>query len=162
MEHDAAMDRVDEPIDPDLDPDTAGRLTRLFGGQVSVVAVVALGGGIGAAARYGGGLLWPTGPAAFPSTTLLVNVIGSALIGVLLVLIVEVWAAHRLARPFLGTGVLGGFTTFSTYAADVERLIDAGHTRTGLIYLALTPALALLAVWLAAAATRRLVGRRHP
>ena len=162
MQHDKAVGRVDEPIDPDLDPDTPGRLTQLFGGQISVVAVVAAGGGTGATARYGAGFLWPTGAAAFPWTTLLVNVIGCALIGVLLVLIVEVWVAHRLVRPFLGTGVLGGFTTFSTYAADVERLVDVGDARTGLIYLALTPSLALGAVWLAAATTRRLLGRRLP
>lgn len=160
MQDDAAIDRVDEPIDPDLRPDTAGRLTRLFGGQMSVVVVVALGGGCGAAARYAAGLHWVTGTAAFPWTTLLINVTGSALIGVLLVLITEIWAAHRLVRPFLGTGVLGGFTTFSTYAADVERLVDVGAARTGLVYLALTPVLALIAVWVAAAATRRLVGRR--
>jgi CrcB protein len=89
----------------------------------------------------------------------MINAVGSALIGVLLVLIAEVWVAHRLLRPFLGTGVLGGFTTFSTYTADVHRLVDAGDARTGLVYLALTPGLALASVWLAAAATRRLVGR---
>lgn len=116
MRHDKAVDRVDEPIEPD----SPGRLRRLFGGQASVVAVVAAGGGTGAAGRYGAGFLWPSGAAAFPWTTLLVNVIGCALIGVLLVLTFEVCVAHRLVRPFLGTGVLGGFTTFSIYAADVE------------------------------------------
>jgi len=157
------MDPVREPTHRDPESEsTPGRLARLLGGQFPVVAVVAAGGGIGATARYGAGVLWPTKASAFPSTTLLINVTGSAFIGILLVLIVEVWVAHRLVRPFLGTGVLGGFTTFSTYAADVERLIEAGHVLTGLVYLALTPVMALVAVWLAVAATRRLVGRRLP
>lgn len=161
MQQDAAMDPVQEPIDPDLEPDTTpSRTPRLHGGQLSVVGVVAAGGGIGAAARHGAGVIWPTGSGAFPLTTLLINVTGCALIGVLLVLIVEVWVAHRLVRPFLGTGVLGGYTTFSTYALDVERLVEGGDVRTGLIYLVLTPVLSLVAVWLTVAATRRLVERR--
>lgn len=86
-----------------------------------VLAAVALGGVIGACARYGVGLLRPLGPLAFPWSTLLVNVAGCAAMGVLMVLVTEVLTPHRLVRPFLGTGVLGGFTTFSTYAVDVHR-----------------------------------------
>ncbi|MFG2650374.1 fluoride efflux transporter CrcB [Streptomyces sp. NPDC048436] len=122
-----------------------------------VVAVVAVGGAIGASARYGASLIWPTASGAFPTTTLLVNVIGCALMGILMVILTEVGAAHRLVRPFFGTGVLGGFTTFSTYAVDIERLVRDGHLRTGLAYLALTVLAALAAVWSAAWATRRLV-----
>lgn len=162
MRRTPATHPVAEPIDPDLEPDTAIRVPHRANGQISVVAVVTVGGGIGAAARYGAGLLWPTGAADFPWTTLAINALGCALIGVLLVLIVEVWVAHRLVRPLLGTGVLGGFTTFSAYAGDVQRLVDGGDARIGLAYLALTPALALVSVWLAAAATRRLIGRRLP
>ncbi|MEW1928700.1 MULTISPECIES: fluoride efflux transporter CrcB [unclassified Streptomyces] len=124
-----------------------------------VVAVVAVGGAIGASARYGASLIWPTAPGAFPATTLLVNVVGCALMGVLMVVLTEVRASpHRLLRPFFGTGVLGGFTTFSTYAVDIERLVEGGHARTGLAYLALTLLAALAAVWSAAWATRRLAG----
>jgi fluoride exporter len=132
-------------------------------GQGPVVAVVALGGGLGAAARYGAGRLWPTPHEGFPWTTLGVNAVGCLLIGVLMVLITDVWPAHRLVRPFLGTGVLGGFTTFSTYSQDVESLVDAGRARTALAYMTLTVAAALAAVWLAATATRaatRVVTRR--
>ncbi|WP_245997654.1 fluoride efflux transporter FluC [Streptomyces armeniacus] len=131
-------------------------------GQGPVVAVVALGGAAGAAARYGAALLWPTAPGAFPWTTLAVNAVGCAVIGVFMVVISEVWAAHRLVRPFFGTGVLGGFTTFSTYAVDAERLVDVGAARTALAYLGLTLLVALAAVWSAGAATRRvLVWRRR-
>ncbi|MER5356825.1 fluoride efflux transporter CrcB [Streptomyces sp. NPDC002785] len=129
--------------------------------QGSVVAVVALGGALGASARYGAALLWPTAPGGFPWTTLIVNVVGCAVIGVFMVVISDVWAAHRLVRPFFGTGVLGGFTTFSTYAVDIERLIDGGRTRTGLAYLGLTPCAALAAVWSAVWATRRVLAWRQ-
>ncbi|AEM84216.1 fluoride efflux transporter CrcB [Streptomyces violaceusniger] len=126
-------------------------------GQWPVAAVVAAGGALGACARYGLGLLWPTAPDAFPWTTLGVNVVGCAVVGVFMVIITEVWAAHRLVHPFFGTGVLGGFTTFSTHAVDVQHLVQEGHARMGLAYLALTMAAALAAVWCAAAATRRLI-----
>jgi CrcB protein len=64
-------------------------------------------------------------------------------------------------RPFFGTGVLGGFTTFSTYAVDIQRLIDAHHPRTALAYLFATLLGALAAVWLAVAATRRALAWRQ-
>jgi len=130
---------------------------RVGRGQGPAVAVVALGGVLGAWARYGAGLLWPTGPTAFPWTTLMVNVVGCAVIGVFLVVITEAWSPHPLLRPFFGTGVLGGFTTFSTYAVDVRRLVDHGYAARGLVYLAATLLAAMAAVWAAAALTRRLL-----
>ncbi|WP_210578513.1 fluoride efflux transporter CrcB [Streptomyces sp. GESEQ-4] len=126
-------------------------------GQASVVAVVALGGAIGAVARYAASLWWPTQPGGFPWATFWTNVIGCAVIGVFMVVITEVWSAHRLVRPFFGTGVLGGFTTFSTYAVDIQKLVDAGHLNTALAYLAGTLLAALMAVWLTATATRRVL-----
>ncbi|GGR96109.1 putative fluoride ion transporter CrcB 1 [Streptomyces humidus] len=126
-------------------------------GQLPVVAVVAAGGGIGAAARYAASLWWPTRTGGFPWTTLWVNVVGCAVIGVFLVLITEAVTAHRLVRPFLGTGVLGGFTTFSTYAVDIRGLLGEGRPGTALTYLAATLFAALFAVWLAAMATRRVL-----
>ncbi|MGW2083884.1 fluoride efflux transporter CrcB [Streptomyces sp. NPDC001880] len=130
--------------------------------QGSVVAVVALGGAIGASARYGATLIWPTAPGGFPWTTLIVNVVGCAVIGVFMVVISEVRPVHRLVRPFFGTGVLGGFTTFSTYAVDIQRLVDAGRVRAGLGYLGLTLFAALAAVWSAVWATRRVLAWRQP
>ncbi|MFC5720282.1 CrcB family protein [Streptomyces gamaensis] len=128
-------------------------------GQLPVVCVVSLGGGLGAAARYGAGLLWPTADGAFPWTTFFVNAVGCALIGVLLAAI-DALGAHRLLRPFLGTGVLGGFTTFSTYAVDIQRLAGEGRTALAFAYLAGTLVTALVAVWAAAGATRLLLERR--
>ncbi|MGI5352498.1 fluoride efflux transporter CrcB [Streptomyces sp. CA-250714] len=131
-------------------------------GQGPVIAVVALGGVLGACARYGAALLWPTPHGAFPWTTLGVNVSGCAVIGVFMVLISDVWAAHRLVRPFFGTGVLGGFTTFSTYAVDAQQLLEAHRPGTALGYLGLTLLGAVAAVWLTATVTRRLTSGRRP
>ncbi|MEU2287108.1 fluoride efflux transporter CrcB [Streptomyces sp. NPDC013178] len=156
----APRDQITEPMDPDVDLHVPAQRRELVRGQASVIAVVAVGGAMGAAARYGASLLWPTATGAFPWTTLTVNTVGCAMIGVLMVLITEVWAAHRLVRPFFGTGVLGGFTTFSTYTVDIQHLVQIDHARTGLAYLAATLIAALAAVWCAAAATRRLISGR--
>jgi CrcB protein len=128
--------------------------------QWPVVAVVAAGGAAGACARYGAALLWPQTPGTFPWTTFWVNISGCAVIGVFMVVITEVWAAHRLVRPFFGTGVLGGYTTFSTYAVEIRRLTDAHEAATAFGYAAATLAAALTAVWSAAWATRRVLARR--
>ncbi|WP_369200579.1 fluoride efflux transporter CrcB [Streptomyces sp. PU-14G] len=147
-----------EPVDPDVDLHVPAQRNELRRRQAPVVAAVSLGGGLGAAARYGASLLWPTQAGTFPWTTLLVNVTGCALIGLFMVVLTELWAAHPLVRPFFGTGVLGGFTTFSTYATDIQRLIEDGSPRTALAYLGLTVAGAVASVWAAAALTRRVLG----
>lgn len=138
-----------------------GPRQSLWRGQGSVVAVVALGGALGATGRYAASLWWPARTGGFPWTTFWINVVGCAVIGVFMVVITDVWAAHRLVRPFFGTGVLGGFTTFSTYAVDVQKLVDAGHPRTALAYLAATLLAALAAVWLAVTAARRVLKWRQ-
>ncbi|MEU9082983.1 CrcB family protein [Streptomyces sp. NPDC048357] len=154
-----------EAIDPDVDLHVPAQRGEPRG---RVLAAVAAGGAVGAVARYGVALLWPAGPGAFPWATLWINTSGCALIGVLMVLISEGGrtAPHPLLRPFAGVGVLGGFTTFSTYAADFARLLDEGEAGTALAYAGLTVVAALGAVWAAAAVTRLAVGagggRRRP
>ncbi|MFE3830515.1 fluoride efflux transporter FluC [Streptomyces sp. NPDC059092] len=127
----------------------------------AAVAVVALGGVTGASARYGASLLWPTGPGVFPWTTLTVNAVGCAVIGVFMVVITDLRTAHPLVRPFFGTGVLGGFTTFSTYAVDIQRLVADGRAGLGTAYLGLTLLAAFAAVWSAVWATRRVLKWRQ-
>ncbi|MEV4336887.1 CrcB family protein [Streptomyces sp. NPDC049590] len=129
--------------------------------QAPVVAAVAAGGALGATARYALTLAWPAPPGHFPWATFWTNVSGCAAMGVLMVLVTDVWAAHRLLRPFLGTGVLGGYTTFSTYAVDIRRLTGAGRPGSALLCLAATLCAALAAVWLASAATRRVLAGRQ-
>ncbi|OIJ94081.1 fluoride efflux transporter CrcB [Streptomyces monashensis] len=140
----------------------AARRRPEWRGQAPIVAVVAVGGALGACARYGLALALPTPPGSFPWATFWTNVIGCAVIGVFMVLITDVWAAHRLVRPFFGAGVLGGFTTFSTYAVDIRGLVEAGRPGAGLAYLAGTLCAALTAVWLGLVAARRLLlGRQR-
>jgi fluoride exporter len=152
-----------EPIDPDVDVDLhqAGPSGRRRD-EATVLAAIATGGAIGATARYLIGQGWPTPTGTFPAGTLAINVLGCALIGVLMVLSTEVWSRQRLIRPFLGTGLLGGFTTFSAYTVDIQRLVAGAHMGTAVLYLAVTPIGALLAVRVAANATRRLVNWRTP
>ncbi|MFD5007907.1 fluoride efflux transporter CrcB [Streptomyces mutabilis] len=139
-----------------------------------VVAVVAVGGAVGAALRYGASRLWRngtdahavwrTGEAAFPWTTLVVNVVGCFLMGVLTVALKERFTrAPELLNPMLGTGVLGGFTTFSSYTDDTRRLLENDQTADALGYLVLTVAAALAGVALGVALARAVLTRpRHP
>jgi fluoride exporter len=148
------------PVDPDVDLHDARQRWELLRTPWSVLGVIALGGALGALARLGLATAWPHPTGRFPWATFVTNVSGCFLIGVLMVLISEVWSAHRLIRPFLGVGVLGGFTTFSTYTGDVQQLVAAGAARTGLLYLAGTVVAALLAVYLGITATRLITRRR--
>lgn len=122
-------------------------------------AVISLGGVLGALARHGLEVAFPHPPGGFPWATFATNVTGCLLIGVLMAVITEFWAAPGWVRPMLGVGVLGGFTTFSTYILDIGRLLTAGAPRTALLYLAATPIMALAAVWAGDAATRSLADR---
>jgi len=90
--------------------------------------------------------------------TLAVNVLGCFLIGVLVALVTDVVAAHPLVRPFLGTGVLGGFTTFSGYAVDGTQLLQQERVGAAGAYLATTLLGALLATWLGLGIVRYLAG----
>jgi len=116
---------------------------------------------VGAGARYEVGVGWPVAAGHFPWPTLCINVLGCGLIGILVVVVSDVLAGQRLIRPFLGTGVLGGFTTFSTYAVDARGLLADGRVMAGVGYLLGTLAGALLAVQVGAFMTRKLVMRRR-
>jgi CrcB protein len=123
------------------------------------VAAVAAGGVLGAEARYGIGTALPHRGTAIPWSTVLVNASGCLLIGALMVLLLELTSPHRLLRPFLGVGVLGGYTTFSTFALDTDRLVRAHcYGRAG-GYVAVTLASCLLAVYLGTVGARA-AGRR--
>lgn len=124
------------------------------------LAAIAVGGGLGALARYAIACLLPPAPDGFPWATFAVNVTGCLLIGVLMVLVTEVPAAHRLVRPFLGVGVLGGFTTFSTYALEIHALLRPGTVGVALAYLGGTLVAAMLAALAGMSFARALTGRR--
>jgi len=125
-----------------------------------VLAVISGGGVLGALARYGLSAAFPHGPTGFPWATFAINVSGCLLIGILMVLITDVWPSQRLIRPFLGTGVLGGYTTFSTAIVDVQHLLGVGAAGTALAYLAGTVIAALAAVYTGSTLTQ-LVLHQH-
>jgi CrcB protein len=106
------------------------------------LGVVALGGIIGSLARYGLTEAFPHGTGEFPWATFATNVLGCFAIGVLLARLTP--RSHPLLRPFLGTGILGGFTTFSTFAVDTEKLLPE-HVVVALVYFFGTMTAALLA-----------------
>lgn len=150
------------PTDPDVDLHVARQRRELRRAPWAVLAAIAVGGALGALGRYGLALAWPRTPGHFPWATFLTNVSGCLLIGILMVLINQVWSAHRLIRPFLGVGVLGGYTTFSTYTGEVQQLVVFGAARIGLLYLLATPVAALAAVYLGVTLTRLAIQRRRP
>jgi CrcB protein len=125
-----------------------------------VVAVVAVGGVIGAEARYGVARLVPHAPSSWPWATLLINIVGSALLGVLVAVLAGLRRPPALARPFLGVGVLGGFTTFSGYELDLHTLLRAHRTVEVLGYAAVS-VLACVSACVAAGAVTTAV-RRPP
>ena len=139
---DGPEQHYEEPVDPDLDP-----------AHPTLVLAVSLGGGAGAAARLAADRVAPEVWA-----TVAVNLVGCALIGVLVVLTTEVWRAHPLVRPLLGTGVLGGFTTFSTYTLDTHGLWVAGDHALAALYLVGTLMGCIAATVVAATLTRAVVG----
>jgi CrcB protein len=114
-------------------------------GFTRILSVVALGGVIGSLSRYGLAEAFPHGPGEFPWATFATNVVGCFAIGVLLARLTP--RSHPLLRPFLGTGILGGFTTFSTFAVDTEKLLHE-HVVVALVYFFGTAAAALLAAFI--------------
>jgi CrcB protein len=143
----------DPDAGPDIDPDVG--LPDLadgpsWSGQRSVVGTVALGGILGAEARYGLSRALPHRPDGFPWSTLLVNVTGCLLIGVVMATLLHLPRPHRLARPFLGTGILGGYTTYSTFAVEVQHLVRHHRLAAASGYLVATVLGCTVAVWLAA------------
>jgi CrcB protein len=143
------------------------RSRRVIANRWDILAVIAAGGALGSLARWELSQLLPHSADAFPWATFDTNVSGCLLLGALMVFVLDVWPPSRYVRPFLGVGVLGGFTTFSTYMLDARGLLVAGRTATAGAYLFGSLVAGLAAVWvgvtlarLAILATRATRGRR--
>ena len=106
---------------------------------------IAAGGALGGALRHGLNSVLQHEPDALPWSTFIENVLGSFLLALVMVFLLEVWPPNRYARPFLGVGMLGGFTTFSAYTSEARVLLLEGEGALALFYLLASPALGLAA-----------------
>jgi len=125
---------------------------------MKLLLAVALGGALGATARYlvvsqvlrlvGGG---------FPLGTLVVNVLGSFVLGVLVALMTLKWPMGETFRGFLVVGVLGGFTTFSAFSLDTVLLVERGHLPAAAVYVLATVILSVGGLFAGLTACRQLL-----
>ncbi len=107
-------------------------------GTLRWIPLILLGGAVGTVARAILEASFPAAPAALPWTTLLINVIGSFVLGVLVEALSAAGpdqGARRAVRLTLGTGVLGGFTTYSTFMVETADRLRDGHVLIALAYL---------------------------
>jgi CrcB protein len=145
-----------EPIDPDVDLHVKAQAVELSAHPALILSAIAVGGVLGTLARYALQAAFPHVVTEFGWATFGVNVVGCFLIGVLMVVLTRHYPDSALLRPFLGVGVLGGFTTFSAYALDIDQAFLAGAVGTALAYLLATVVAALVAVWAGSTVARRL------
>jgi fluoride exporter len=117
--------------------------------------LAALGGALGALARWAAAEALRTAPGGWPWATLLVNVTGCLLLGVLVGVLAARPPEPTWARPFLAVGVLGGYTTYSTFAVEVVDLVDDGAVAVAAGYVLVSVAGGVAAVALGALAGRR-------
>jgi CrcB protein len=125
------------------------------------LAAVAVGGGVGSLARYGLSQAFPAGN-GFPWAIFVVNVSGCLLLGLLMIYLLDVWPPRRFLRPFLAVGLIGGYTTFSTYAAGVMTLLTGGAPAVADAYALTSVLAALVAVWAGMKTARAVSRARHP
>jgi len=124
--------------------------------QLDRYMVVLAGAGLGGLARYvlGTWIMAKYG-GRFPLGTFLINVSGAFLIGVLMTLLTERWQPHPNWRLFLVVGVLGGYTTFSSFEYETLQAVRDGERWIGLLYVAGSVVLGYMAVWLGAVLAAR-------
>jgi CrcB protein len=125
---------------------------------MSYYLIIALGGALGAISRY-----WLSSVAEkynsglFPVGTLTVNLLGSLLIGIFFVVLLEKIQLATHLRPLIIIGFLGAFTTFSTFSIDALLLIEQGHYATAAGYLLISVTSCITAAWIGMSVTRLVV-----
>ena len=126
--------------------------------MISTLLLVALGGALGASLRWlwGVGVLRLTGPTDFPVAILGANVLGSFLMGLFVVAAAQRGLTHL--SPFVITGLLGGFTTFSAFSLETMTLIERGQTGAAMGYVALSVGLSVGGLALGLWAMRNVLG----
>lgn len=127
-----------------------------------LITAVAVGGALGSVARYLlGAFIQDRVSAALPVGTLVINVVGSLLLGFFVQLGLDTTAFSPEIRFFLTTGFCGGFTTFSTFTYETYRLVEDSEYGTAGIYVVASVALSLLGCALGMGVARRLIGARR-
>jgi CrcB protein len=116
--------------------------------RMRTVLAVALAGALGALARWGIGAWFGHRYPSFPWGTMVINISGSFILGVLFAVLVERGIGSATARVALMVGLLGAYTTFSTFSLETFRLLEEGATGSALANIGLSVVLGLLAVWL--------------
>ncbi len=126
---------------------------------MKMVLMVAMGGAIGASGRYMVGVFATRlFGAGFPWGTLIVNIFGSFLMGVLIGALALRYSVSNEVRAFLAIGILGGFTTFSSFALDFVHLYEKKQYVAGLSYMGFSVVCSILALFLGLALIRWQVG----
>jgi CrcB protein len=114
----------------------------------SVLGMVAVGGAIGSAARYVlNGLIQSAAWGGFPFGIFVVNISGGLIMGVLVELMALKWNVSQELRAFLTTGILGGYTTFSTFSLDSAMLIERHVYGQAAVYIAGSALLSIAALF---------------
>jgi fluoride exporter len=125
-----------------------------------VYVLAAVGGALGALARAGVAEGVPRAPGDWPWGTLVVNLVGCLLLGALLAALAVRRPDAERTQVFLGTGVLGGFTTYSAFALEVTELISSGRPLAAVAYVAVSVVGGVLAVALGVRVCGALVRQR--
>jgi fluoride exporter len=123
--------------------------------------MIALGGAIGAVVRTAQSATFPVGEQAFPWSTFAENLTGAFLLGLVATTLLEGRWRAWWARPLLGTGLLGAYTTYATVGLELHQLVLDGRAALAGAYLAATAVLGLLA-GVAGVVLARLVTRQGP
>ena len=125
----------------------------------SVLLAIGFGGGLGSILRYLVSIYVARGMGtSFPWGTLLINVTGSFLIGILAALFALRWNPDHAVRAFLIIGICGGYTTFSTFSLDAVTLIERGDTTSAFLYMASSVVCSLGGLFLATRLMRLVFG----
>jgi CrcB protein len=148
---------VEDPAGPTVQPPRPHPATHQRRAHPAALAAIALGGMVGSTARYALGRWVPPSPGRLPWATLLANLGGSLALGFVLVLLLTRHPHRHRLRAFATTGVLGAFTTMSTFAVEAALLVGDGHALTGLAYVVASVGGGLAAVAVGMAGARALV-----
>lgn len=146
MGHDEDMSGKDRNIEgwPDI----------VYSAMLVSLIMVMVGGAVGSALRFLVGLMMPTSPGNFPVATLIINLAGSAILGAVSMLSARYDLVSKDMALLLGTGLCGGFTTFSTFSVELMMLVDVDRYVVAALYLVASTVGGITAAFAGAAIAR--------